>query len=498
MKYISIFRSAAQLNDFIKNSMVPMGRHSHMASIEIMWWRLSKTVVGGELLNRYSHAIGNPDLWRETAAYMLQSLAGLLTAVQLCANDTPPDEIHKALNSRDKASLSDIITTADSRCRATGYKPGELFNYIMECRNIYIHSGIMPYIITNSVKTVGLNDFLRTKFTDNAAVLAAQRMGSTVFNSEGDNEKFRFLCNLILAAFWFYFDSVNPSLSKYALWRYIQLYSSIAGDVIFKTITYSFASLYFGLLIVWRSILGGFFILIGLLILVFISWLIGLAGSKDPEQITEVDPQELVERVNNITPYEQMKFLYNRRSSLSAMGIEHEIGDAPSSPADIRTDSLYEEFKSFPDPKAHPLGSIMPHPVHLSHYPVIGWPYSKSWGKQKLFTYKSPSDDKNIEYLPIYEGKYYPLGWLNPHNPPIEKIWLWSTGIAKYPKLDVLILYGAQGETKYLDENKELAQKLKMVLEKAGVKSKNIRIAPDMTNSGGVVLAVGGVSQYSR
>lgn len=496
MKYISVFRTSAQLNNFIKDSMKPMGRSAHKISIEIMMWRLSKTVIGSELLKRYSLAMENPNLWRETVAYLLQSLAGLFKVVQLCASGTHPDEIRNALNSRDKVKLSDIIKGADSRCSSAGYNPGELFAYIMDCRNIYIHSGIMPYKITTSAKTVSLNDFLKTKFRDDPTVLTAQRKGSAVFNSEGDNEKFRCLCNLILAALWFYFDAVNPSLSKYALWRSFQLYSTMVGDIMGKTIIYSIASVYAGGAMVVTLIKVGIYTLLILLLFVFISWLIGLMGSKKTEQITDVDPRELVERVNQITPYEQMKFLYDRRSSLAALGIQHEIGSEPSSPADIMTDSLYEEFKSCPDPKTHLL-SFMPNAVHLSHYAIIGWPYSQSWSRQKLFTYDSSAENKKIEYLPIYAGDYYPLGWLNARNPQIEKIRLWCTRIAKYPKLNVLILYGAKGETKYTEENRELALELKIVLEKAGVKSRNIRIAPDMTKSGGVVLAVGGVFQYS-
>lgn len=493
MNFTSVFKVANSVNAFIHDSMSPVGRVPAAVSVKIMLWRLSNTVVGAEIVNRYRLATGDEKLWRDTAAYMLQSLSGLFETVKLCAENRHKDGNRPS--GRDRASLKDLAQDAAFKCRGNGCSADALFDYIVECRNIYVHSGIMPYVVESEGRRTGLNDFLRRKFGDDPVVAASLNVGSSLFRSAGDSRKFQALCNLILSAMCFYFDSLNRSLSNYAPVRYVGLYINVTVETVRRAVrAVVSAALYVfaGSMMLFKLLMAAFVVsVVAVIVLVVSSRIIGFFGSGEPQHITSVEPRELVRMVDQMTPYEQMSFLKGRRSALSACGIKHRAGDAVLSPADRNTELLYNAFKNCPDPTAHPL-SFIPNASHLARKPFWGAAYSHQWGGEKLFSAADSSVSRErFDTMPVYSGHCYPLMMVGTRNVGSERFGGLARRLAVYPQLDVYVLYG---ET---PDDRLLAEKVKQQLTIAGVRRGRINTVCDKTIRGGALLAVGGVSNYS-
>jgi len=482
--------------------MVEMGHCPAKSSIELMLWRMYNTKSGAGIIDRYLKAIENPDLWRETTAYILQSLTVNLKLVRLCAGSTAYEKINKELASRERPKAKDEIGYAVNACRINGYIAEPLFDYIDDCRNIFVHSGIMPYIIDGKDRNIGLNTFLRRGYEDNLTVLVSLKFGSSVFQNQGANEKFESLCNLILASFCFYFDSLNPALSRNSALRHAGLCLAMTVHAV-KSVALLALHAVYSVLIGGACLIRGLFLVafnlaIFLIITVIVFKVIGFFnGSYDTYKLTEVEPQQLVEWVDEISPYEQMSFMSDRRSSLAASRLYHRVGDPVKSPSDSVTECLYREFMTYPDPKANPF-SLLPNPEKLSRIPVLGWPLTKQFGGEKQFT----SEMKNAEsheasYLPLYQGDYYPAYYLTEdrlRNGDVAQI---AIQLARYPKLKILLMYNSESQSYRRSMDSEtLAKEIKRTLVKGGVKSGAIRLFNDPTCNSEVIGAVGNISYY--
>lgn len=496
MKYISYFRVSKELSGFMSSSMISPGRMPGKVSTDILLWRLSNTVIGSEIMRNYYRALSDATQWREAAAVMLQSLSVLFETVELCA-DKQHDKVNGERRRGPRRRLQEIVSGAIDKCRANGCSASALFDYIMECRNVYVHSGIMPYVIDSEGRSLGLNDFLRHKFRDNRSSADSLSFGRSAFNSSEDSKKFRALCNLILSALCLYFDSLKPSLTKYAPLRYIGLYFNITVQS-FKdlgsAIIFSAGFLLGGSRFILKLLIGSAVVsVIVAVLLLAVNRLLGFAGSKSTCEFTDVEPRELVRMVEEMSGYEQMVFLKDRRSALRACGIRHRVGDSVLSPADIRTEMLYTTFKNYPDPTAHPF-RFLPGAEHLARKPFWGAVYSQQWGGEKLFTSGTPSEESVlINYMPVYSGDCYPLMRIDRRQSVgSDELLTTARRLASYPRLDVYILYGTNSESILW------ANEVKRVLTRAGVRSSRIKMAKDFTNYSGLILGVGGVSNYSR
>lgn len=360
----------------------------------------------------------------------------------------------------------------------------------------------MPYIIDSASGRMGLNNFLRHKFEDNTTVLIGANIGATTFNSKGETLKFKSLCNLILSALAFYFDSLKPNLSKFSPIRFAGLYLSMTVYTIATVFKYIAGGIFMavggGIYLLRVALIACIVLVVAVIILLIFSKTVEfVSGSGESYALTEIEPAELTEWVDEMSPFEQMLFIKDRKSALSACNIMHAIGDEVFCSADSATETLYAEFKDYPDPSAHPFSYILPNPGHLARIPAYSWLLNRQYG-EKLFSSSKPSTDRQeIAWLPIYEGDCYPVLEMY-NNLPLEKLKSLGENIAKHEKLNVVIL-SASAVTNYGNsgDSAELAKKVRQTLIKAGVRSRNIRIVPDMTRSSGVTLAVGGISNYT-
>lgn len=493
MIYSKVFRIADSLDEFIRNEMVDMGLKPDKVVIQLMIWRLSNTDVGAELLERYSEAENNPGLWRNAAAYALQSLTPLYTAVAFCARSTKYSDLRKTLRIGQKRSKLDAVLET----RFKGYKCETLFKYIEECRNVMVHSGIMPYSISSGDKTIGLDSFVNI-----AKGKTASSHPGVSNQDKGSDEDFRTLFFLILASMCFYFDAENPSLSKYPRLRQAGLLLSMGWNAVVSAVLFVVGGV--GLTLAGSGVLVGYLIkflikaavavVLFLVVILVAAKIVGFFnGSNDKHRITDVSPQELVEWLEEMTPYEQMEFMNKRQKDLVALGLYHPIGGPILAPSDSVTERLYLEYKDYPDSKTHIL-SYLPNMAKVSRIPVIGYPLQLKLGKERQFTRPvKGAESQEVEYMPIYQGDYYPVGSFRKQQLNNGVFNSMAEKLARYPQLDILLLYGKGRSARTTEaEPLELANEMKHCLMEFGVRSKRIRVIPGIRNTNDVTIAVGG------
>lgn len=494
MNPVVTFKIASQINSFISDSLVNLGKQPSKTAVRLVIWRLSNTGVGTEVLNQYAKALKHPALWHETAVLMLQNLSQLMRAVNLCSTSFSPSEIDSNLARREERSLQDLASGVMREATRNGYQLNDALSYIVECRNICVHSGIIPYIIESGGVESGLNDFLRHKFSDNHVVLASRNVGVTIFNDEGDPKKYQALCNLILAVFSMCFDSAKPTVSRKPLLYDIGLFFSVARYVIaaaiqmvIGTISAIFVGGVGAIYAIFYICIIGF---IAIIILLIAKGVIGLFADNTTHNLADTTPEQLTEWVSEMTPYEQMHFLKYRKSALNALGITYKVGEDLATPADSVTLCIYEQFKDYPDPTAHPCAYVLPNLESLSRNAFFGWPMRYQWGGEKLFTQnKSKKESVHTESMPIYTGGYYPIFFIGSDRyANASNVIRLADKLKKYRKLDVLILYNSNA--------KNDADKVKRDLVAAGAKSQQIRMFCDPTSQSSITIAIGGISNY--
>ena len=508
MRYSTYFRIADSLDEFIRKDMVDMGRCPNKVTIQLMMWRLSNTDVGSELLERYVEAVDNPVLWRNVVAYTLQSLAQVIKIVAFCARSTKYAKLRKTFSGKNRVDLKDEIEKAVVSCKKSGYDCSALFEYIEESRNIMIHSGIIPYGIVTDDKEIGLDSFIKSGIIKSGfdisflSLVGIKRMGGNIQDKE-INETYRSLFFLILASLCFYFDSANPSLSKNPMLRHAGLVLAMGMNALITAFLFVVGGL--GLTLAGSGVLIGYlvkFLIKGAITVVILMLIILVAskimgffnGSYDTHQITDVTPHELVEWVEEMTPYEQMKFMNERQKAIMALELYHPIGDPLLAPSDSVTERLYSEFKDYPDPKTHPL-AFLPNTEQVARIPIVGLPFHFQIGGEGVFSKPRKNAESHVaNYLPIYQGDYYPLARIynsqlnnGVYNQLFERL-------SNYPKLKILLIYGNGAHTRTTEaEILELAKEIKQRIIYFGVNPKKISMIPDVKNSSGVTVAIGGL-----
>lgn len=494
MNPVVTFKIASQINSFISDSLVNLGKQPSKTAVRMVIWRLSNTGVGTEVLNRYAKALKRPALWHETAVLMLQNLSRLIRATNLCATSFTPSEIDSTLARREERSLQDLASGVMREAARNGYHLDDALSYIVECRNIYVHSGIIPYIIESGGVESGLNDFLRHKFSDNHVVLATRNVGVSMFNEEGNPEKYRALCNLILAVFSMCFDSAKPAVSRKPLLYDIGLFFSVARNVIAAAIQMVFGTISAVFVGGVGAIYATFYIcvigVIAIIILLVAKGVIGLFADDTKHNLADTTPEQLTEWMSEMTPYEQMHFLKFRNSALSTLGITYKIGDDFATPADSVTLRIYEQFKDYPDPTVHPCAYVLPNLESLSRNAFFGWPMRYQWGGEKLFTQnKNKKERIRTDSMPIYTGGYYPIFSIGSDRyANAANVVRLADKLKTYRKLDALILYNSNA--------KNDADEVKRALVAAGARSQQIRMFCEPTSRSSITIAIGGISNY--
>lgn len=479
MTVFSVFKIAADIDRFITSDMADLGHKPARSSIAIMLRRLDSTLVGNEVLSSFFRALKDPTLWHEANAVMLQSLTPLLKAVKLIAKDTDYEMVDRTVNNKDKTRLRDQITDVQDACYINGYQNASpILDYIFECRNLYVHSGVIPEAITYSDTNLGLAYCL------------------TPFGYPLDNEgKYKSLCYLILATFAIYFDSLNPKLSKFSTLRLIGLTISMTVSGIVQSIAMGVMAVVLAIYTVVLSIRWifrmGCFLYIALAILGAVCKIIeSTSGNTATHKFTEVEPAQLAQWVDDASPYEQMSYLKDRRSSLHALRLDHKIGDAILSPADSATEALYETFKDYPDPSTSPFRHLLKSPGNLAKIPLYSAMINRP-SDGKMFTDAPAADSLATAYkwLPIYQGEYYPVSHIYSAD-DARHTYALAQNITRHNKLDIAIIYSSDSKSA------DLAREYRKALIEIGVKSRRIKLVENPINGSGIIIAIKGISNY--